>query len=331
MKTYRQFLLENGSTSIGITAPEDVQVPTQESLEGNHNYIDVPKGGIYWIDSSGLLSRDDGPAVLYKKGRSYLEVWCIHGMFHRGGDEPAIIQGNGRQKQYWVHGLRHRDNRPALFVDGQYNFGQKHYYHHGIRYVPGKKERVVEVEGGSAVQRVDGTLVFREKNVFYDRHINADTEKIVRPDGSVELYDQGTLKEIESKNDKNYNFVAVDSSRNRVYSDLKWKNAVVCKHYQKIGSVKTNFSEATFAKFFLQLGLESFLEVFNGMNLSDDMKWSILKQDVVKAAPLIPDYSPVQQEYIIQKRPDLIGQIQNLDPALKAKYQHETELGGIDL
>jgi hypothetical protein len=37
------------------------------------------------------------------------------------------------------------------------------------------------------------------------------------------------------------------------------------------------------------------------------------------------------QELIIQKRPDLIGKIKNLDPSLKAKYQHEDELGQVDL
>lgn len=37
------------------------------------------------------------------------------------------------------------------------------------------------------------------------------------------------------------------------------------------------------------------------------------------------------QEWICQYRPDLINHIDHLDPKVKAKYRHETELGGVDL
>ena len=40
---------------------------------------------------------------------------------------------------------------------------------------------------------------------------------------------------------------------------------------------------------------------------------------------------PDMQEYVVQKRPDLISKIKNLNPALKAKYRHEEELGHADL
>jgi hypothetical protein len=37
------------------------------------------------------------------------------------------------------------------------------------------------------------------------------------------------------------------------------------------------------------------------------------------------------QELLIQARPDLVNQIPKLHPALKTKYQHEVELGNVDL
>lgn len=40
---------------------------------------------------------------------------------------------------------------------------------------------------------------------------------------------------------------------------------------------------------------------------------------------------PEVQEYIIQHRPDLIGKIQNLEPSVREKYQHEEELSHEDL
>ena len=41
--------------------------------------------------------------------------------------------------------------------------------------------------------------------------------------------------------------------------------------------------------------------------------------------------SPSLQEYIIRQRPDLINKIENLDPRLKRKYQHEEEFSHADL
>jgi hypothetical protein len=37
------------------------------------------------------------------------------------------------------------------------------------------------------------------------------------------------------------------------------------------------------------------------------------------------------QEFTFRLRPDLVGQIKNLDPRLKEKYQHEFELSQVDL
>jgi hypothetical protein len=40
---------------------------------------------------------------------------------------------------------------------------------------------------------------------------------------------------------------------------------------------------------------------------------------------------PEVQEALIKKRPDLIGEIEDLDPELERKYRHEHELGKVDL
>ena len=37
------------------------------------------------------------------------------------------------------------------------------------------------------------------------------------------------------------------------------------------------------------------------------------------------------QKKLLQTRPDLVGTIKNLDPNLKARYQHEVEFGNVDL
>jgi hypothetical protein len=43
------------------------------------------------------------------------------------------------------------------------------------------------------------------------------------------------------------------------------------------------------------------------------------------------DISPALQEYVIQKRPDLIGKFKQLNPRIAKRYQHEKELGNVDL
>lgn len=40
---------------------------------------------------------------------------------------------------------------------------------------------------------------------------------------------------------------------------------------------------------------------------------------------------PDMQEYICRHRPDLIGEIENLDPELARKYSYEVELSNTDL
>jgi hypothetical protein len=63
-------------------------------------------------------------------------------------------------------------------------------------------------------------------------------------------------------------------------------------------------------------------------------KWMLLKTELNEDSMLILNDAGMtreMQEYVVQHRPDLIGKIKNLDPELAKKYQHEQELGEVDL
>lgn len=67
---------------------------------------------------------------------------------------------------------------------------------------------------------------------------------------------------------------------------------------------------------------------------TEEGKWSWLKVHLTKEGVQAMDclgMTPAMQEYAIKARPDLIHYIHYLDPALKAKYQHEDNLGRVDL
>lgn len=63
-------------------------------------------------------------------------------------------------------------------------------------------------------------------------------------------------------------------------------------------------------------------------------KWDWLHQGVTSGLIRLLNslgMNKVMQEYIIKRRPDLIGEIEHLDPKLKDKYSHERNLGNVDL
>lgn len=61
--------------------------------------------------------------------------------------------------------------------------------------------------------------------------------------------------------------------------------------------------------------------------------WQLLKANIDNNLPILNKVGMTkeQQEYILKHRPDLASKIENLDPELKAKYQHEVGLGHVDL
>ena len=86
-------------------------------------------------------------------------------------------------------------------------------------------------------------------------------------------------------------------------------------------------------------GVTDFLfKLLNGTNMSgksefqeiDDTLGNGFKMGIDKPIPGLSTMCPEAQEIVIQKRPDLICEIRNLDPFLKAKYWHEVGLSAID-
>ena len=64
--------------------------------------------------------------------------------------------------------------------------------------------------------------------------------------------------------------------------------------------------------------------------------WELLKQAPMPIHEILAigsfwGITKDMQEYICQNRPDLITQIPDLHPDLKAKYYHEVELAGVDV
>ena len=108
-----------------------------------------------WRDSKGRLHRDgDLPASIDDNG---CRMWCQHGILHRDNDRPAIIiiGPRGCEKHWWVHGRRHRDNRPAE----KYGDGIRHWK------VYGKLHRI----GGPAIEDpndIHGTRWYVNGQVF---------------------------------------------------------------------------------------------------------------------------------------------------------------------
>lgn len=58
---------------------------------------------------NGKLHREDGPAVVGRKGH---EEWYLNGKRHRE-DGPAMELPAG-YKEWWVNGIRHREDGPAI-------------------------------------------------------------------------------------------------------------------------------------------------------------------------------------------------------------------------
>jgi hypothetical protein len=72
------------------------------------------------------------------------------------------------------------------------------------------------------------------------------------------------------------------------------------------------------------------LMVSKAIVFSNNDKWSFLKNDP-EAIKVIGSPTVEMQEYLIGLRPDLIGEIDGLDPKLKVKFEHELEISKVDL
>lgn len=100
--------------------------PTTASrtLGPDFTHIVHPDGTAEWFDTQGWLHRPDGPAVTNGRHQS----WWWHGLRHRD-DGPAILTADGDQ-EWWQHGHRHRLDGPAV-IFGEYPDG--YWFVHGHR------------------------------------------------------------------------------------------------------------------------------------------------------------------------------------------------------
>jgi hypothetical protein len=66
-----------------------------------------------WYDESNELHRAVGPAVEYVDGTM---EWWVHGLLHKENG-PAVVSTSGPDsgtKEWWVNGLLHREDGPAI-------------------------------------------------------------------------------------------------------------------------------------------------------------------------------------------------------------------------
>ena len=75
-------------------------------------------------NESGQFHREDGPAV---EG-SFGKYWYINGLRHRL-DGPAVVFNNN-YKEWYINGKLHREDGPAV----EYSDGYKFWYLNGIEY-----------------------------------------------------------------------------------------------------------------------------------------------------------------------------------------------------
>lgn len=107
-----------------------------EAYSVNYNIIDDDQAKC-WVDSLNNYHReDDLPARIFEGNNSdcgFME-WYQHGKLHRENDKPALIWDYGCE--WWINGVRHRENGPAIFNSTDYNTGKndKKWFLDGIEY-----------------------------------------------------------------------------------------------------------------------------------------------------------------------------------------------------
>ena len=79
-----------------------------------------------WFDDDGLRHRDNGAAIKWTDGN---KEYYIHGIRHRIGG-PAFIWG--KSYQYWVDGELHRIDGPAVYRSEKRNIGMPEVIEHWV-------------------------------------------------------------------------------------------------------------------------------------------------------------------------------------------------------
>ena len=61
-----------------------------------------PNGSRFYYNSKGYVHRTNSPAMIYREGNSWKNLWYLNGIIHRD-DGPAIENSSG-YKEYWYYG-----------------------------------------------------------------------------------------------------------------------------------------------------------------------------------------------------------------------------------
>jgi len=140
--------------------------------DGTIEYYDA-EGHLYQI---WLLAGNQHPllpetmSILYRQVDATISL--ENGKVHGSHDDPAVITVDG-WKEWWCHGVQHRDHGPALLAaDGEYT-----YYHHGL----------IHREDGPAMGSPDGGEEYRKEGL---RHRD-DGPALIFADGTQEWWRQG--------------------------------------------------------------------------------------------------------------------------------------------
>ena len=122
-----------------------------------------------WYDSDGQFHREDGPARIHTDSK---REWFVHGLKHRE-DGPAVEwDGNC---EWWLNGSLHREDGPAI----EWAAGDRWWFRNGLYHR----------EDGPAIEDAKGGKAWW----LNDRLHREDGPAIVEPDGTCRWYLEGRI------------------------------------------------------------------------------------------------------------------------------------------
>lgn len=110
----------------------------------------TPEGNKFYYNSSGQLHRKDGCAAEWTDGTKY---WYTHGIVHRSGDEPAVIDADGNKFYFNFGKLSRKNDKPAI----EYASGEKWWIVDGV----------VTRDNNPAVVYANGDKVWCKNGLFH--------------------------------------------------------------------------------------------------------------------------------------------------------------------
>lgn len=108
----------------------------KKNKEFSNNFHAIEKEEIKcWYDIDKHYHRDnDLPARIFQPDTVQADCgfmeWYLHGELHRDNSKPAIVWDYGCE--WWVNGVRHREDGPAVFEAAGENV--KQWFLHGVEY-----------------------------------------------------------------------------------------------------------------------------------------------------------------------------------------------------